>query len=154
MNFEEWLHCYTMTLTANCGGENGPAYRRCYLQNDCYGIDIQPGWYDCYWHGKCDVPNSSEIEEEEEVCTADMFAANLDHHNDFYRWLECHTGGVPACRDDGNKYQNCYLNNKCCGVVDLSWHDCYWHQKGCKPNPTDFETWLYCIAYSPNLTFE
>lgn len=64
MNFEEWLHCYTMTLTANCGGENGPAYRRCYLQNDCYGIDIQPGWYDCYWHGKCDVPNSNDREEE------------------------------------------------------------------------------------------
>ena len=125
MNFEEWLHCYTLTLTANCGGENGPAYRRCYLQNDCYGIDIQPGWYDCYWHGKCDVPNDND-REEEEVCTADMFAANLDHHIDFYRWLECHTGGVPACRDDGNKFKSCYLDNQCCGIVDLTWHDCYW----------------------------
>ena len=109
MNFEEWLHCYTMTLTPSRGGANGPTIRRCYLQGQCDDIDIAPGWYDCYWHGKCDVPHPDTIDQT--PCLTDLHSPNLDHYNDFYRWLECHTGGVPACKDTGGKFKDCYLQN-------------------------------------------
>ena len=51
----------------------------------------------------------------------------------FLDWVDCYRDSYDReeCGDLSGLYYRCYMRDKCEGIVDSFWYDCFWGDIGC-----------------------